>query len=329
MHKYFTVMKRLLLPLIVVLLSMNLSAENKVMLSFNHLLNGEPFEIEKVTRTNMDFPFNISRLEYYISEIEIMHDGGKKTVVENFWILLNVKNSNSFELGKFDINNVEGIKFSIGVDSAHNHLDPSQYSMEHPLAPKSPSMHWGWASGYRFVCLEGKAGQLHPDMEFELHALGDDYYYTVNLESGAEITNDGLNIIVNADYAHTVYDIDITGGIQIHGEHEQPIAMLKNFRDRVFTPATAPTSVENESELANAINVFPNPSADGRFNITINNENFSSNSDISIYDINGRLVKKFNSRGDAYKTFELTQTGIYVIVLTDGLSKSFIKIIVE
>ena len=36
-------------------------------------------------------------------------------------------------------------------------------------------MHWGWTSGYRFVCAEGTAGASF-NQTFELHGLGNTNY---------------------------------------------------------------------------------------------------------------------------------------------------------
>ena len=108
-----------------------------------------------------------------------MHDTGKISQATGVYILANASQVLEVDLGSFDVTNVEAIKFSVGVNEPENHEDPTKWDSNHPLYPKSPSMHWGWASGYRFVALEGKTGdQLNKT--FEIHALGDDNYHKIS-----------------------------------------------------------------------------------------------------------------------------------------------------
>lgn len=71
-----------------------------------------------------------------------------------------------------NVNKVEAITFSVGVEQAYNHLDPASFPPDDPLAPQNPEMHWGWVSGYRFAAVEGEAGP-NLDQHFEIHSIGD------------------------------------------------------------------------------------------------------------------------------------------------------------
>jgi hypothetical protein len=48
-----------------------------------------------------------------------------------------------------------GIEFTVGVDSAQNFGDPSQWRVGHPLNPTVNNLHWGWQGGYIFMAIEG------------------------------------------------------------------------------------------------------------------------------------------------------------------------------
>lgn len=53
---------------------------------------------------------------------------------------------------------LDGLQFTIGVDSAVYTSDPTDTSMvpmDSPLAPQNPTMWWGWAGGYRYISLSG------------------------------------------------------------------------------------------------------------------------------------------------------------------------------
>lgn len=49
----------------------------------------------------------------------------------------------------------QGITFTVGLDSAVNFGDPSQWRVGHPLNPTVNNLHWGWQGGYVFMAIEG------------------------------------------------------------------------------------------------------------------------------------------------------------------------------
>lgn len=51
--------------------------------------------------------------------------------------------------------NYTGIEFTVGLDSARNFGDPSQWRVGHPLNPTVNNLHWGWQGGYVFMAIEG------------------------------------------------------------------------------------------------------------------------------------------------------------------------------
>ncbi|EPR72675.1 Endonuclease I [Winogradskyella psychrotolerans RS-3] len=72
-------------------------------------------------------------------------------------------------------------------------------------------------------------------------------------------------------------------------------------------------SVSDFSKVATAI--YPNPT-NSEFKIDLVNLNDSNNFDISIIDISGRLLKKYNVQ-DSYDISDLS-TGTYIVKITDG-----------
>lgn len=54
---------------------------------------------------------------------------------------------------------IEAFRFDVGVDTAiysGDPMDTSQVDPDSPLALQVPSMYWSWATGYRFVSIEGQ-----------------------------------------------------------------------------------------------------------------------------------------------------------------------------
>ena len=157
-------------------------AQNEVVFNIHQKMGEQSFQFNVPVKNNLGNDFEFTRLQYYISEISIIHDGGQKTDVEDFWLLVSADQDVSASLGVFNIEEVEAIHFYIGVDPGHNHANPADYPTGHPLAPQNPSMHWGWASGYRFIALEGK-GSENLNQVVQLHGLWDDNYLLSRLFS--------------------------------------------------------------------------------------------------------------------------------------------------
>ena len=97
-------------------------------------------------------------------------------------------------------------------------------------------MHWGWTSGYRFVCLEGNTAGGNT---FQYHAFGDNLYFSQSLDyskTGAD--NNIVTIQVDANYVEAVKDLDVISSFEIHDNENDPITVkgIDNFRNNVFTP---------------------------------------------------------------------------------------------
>ena len=89
----------------------------------------------------------------YFSNIELQNSSGLNKVPND--VILIDDESFNFSLGNIEPDSYTGLQLSLGIDSARNHLDASQYTPENPLALQIPSMYWGWNQGYIFALLEG------------------------------------------------------------------------------------------------------------------------------------------------------------------------------
>lgn len=320
--------KLILLPLACLLIQLSSFSQNDIQFNIHHLLGEEAFELEMGTQNNLGHDFKLHRLEYYISEITIIHDGGVFTPVEDVWILVNADESTQINLGSYDINQVEGMNMHIGVDPDHNHLDPASYSADHPLAPKFPSMHWGWAAGYRFLALEG-FGSSNYNQLIELHGLEDDNYFRVNIPVTTSAENGVVSIDIDADYTRALEDIEVNGGIIVHGGIAQAKKALENFRDYVFSPSGTSTS-SYDVQANNYFDVFPNPSANGAVKLKLD---VASNHQYQIQVTNSlgeNVLNLVPVLSDTNISIELEQAGFYVITLMEaGVPLQSKKIIVE
>ena len=322
-------MKKIVLFLLAGLyLCSGLAAQNTVKLHIHHKLGDEPFALEKAAVNSLQHDFFLTRLQYYISEITIKHDGGTLTEVKDIWVLVDAAEPTEVDLGSYAISEVEGISFHVGVDSAHNHLDPTQYPAAHPLAPKFPSMHWGWTSGYRFAALEGKGGKDY-DQTFELHGLGDDNYFKTELDVTASAQNNNIEINLDADYTRTLEKIGVESGIIVHGDYGAAVQMLQNFRDYVFSPSGGVSStnrINKDTKLA----LYPNPVTTGTITAQIETT-IGGNYSISILDIQGKTVLNSREIKPAIPIeLQVSNPGIYqVLIKKDGVDVAAKKLIAQ
>lgn len=298
------------LSILLVALGFSVKAQTPVELHITHKLSGNAFAYNMAAQNNLGNEFNVTRLEYYISKISITHDGGMVTDVPDHYILVDGGQDVMEGLGSYNITNVESVSFYIGVDTPVNHDDPSLQPNGHPLAPKSPSMHWGWAAGYRFVAMEGKAGTSLAQT-FQVHALGDQNYFKTTV-TVAGINQGGKIIIpINADYTQAIKDIDVSSGVFTHGDNNEAVTLLLNFQNSVFFPGH-PVSVANAQKAATQVSVFPNPS-NGTVNINAGN----AAADIQVTDVQGRTVATQHKATDVSNiTLKLNNAGLYFVKVT-------------
>lgn len=285
-------------------------AQTPVQLHINHQLSGSNFSFSQSAKNDLGNDFNVTRLEYYISKISIKHDGGMTTPVPNHYILANGGQAVVDDLGSFNITNVESISFHIGVDTPLNHADPSLQPSGHPLAPKSPSMHWGWTSGYRFVAMEGKSG-ASLNQTYEIHALGDQHYFETTVPATGVIKNGKLVIAIRADYTMAIKGINLSSGLIAHGDGVDEAKLLANFRDNVFS-AGFPVSIANSNESKSVFSIYPNPSANGH--ATMRFEQVVSKADIIVTDISGKtILATSKNESSSVVQLKLDKPGLYFV----------------
>jgi hypothetical protein len=310
-------MKRIILLSIAVLAFISMTyAQNNVTLKINHKLGEDEFALNQAAKNNMDHDFNVTRLEYYISEISLIHDGGDETLIEDYWALVNASKSSVSELslGDYDITNVEKLVLHIGVDPEHNHLDPSSWGANHPLSPKSPSMHWGWSAGYRFVAFEGYGGSAFNQL-FQLHGLGDSNYFTTEVELDIMAENNLIEINIDADYTKALENIGVNTGVIVHGDYGAAKECLNNFGRLVFSPSSITSSTIDFSEVSE-FGIYPNPITDGFSTIKLELQEAGAEYDLSVTSIDGKQLQYLqNVSNNQNLNFSNQSSGMYFVNL--------------
>ena len=303
-------MKKAILLIIIAGLGFSLNAQKQVKVKLNHKMNGVAFSLNTETKNSIGNKIQFTRVQYYLCNFKIVHDGGQETVVPDSHYLVDASINNELDLGTHNVTTIEKIIFSVGVDGSKNHLDPSKYPSSHALAPKSPSMHWGWTSGYRFTAIEGKSGSTLSKF-WEIHSLFDKYFHTIYLPTAASEANNILTITLNADYAKSISKVDVSGGLIVHGEEGLDLIVLDNFRDSVFSNESGVLGID---EIEKPILLsYPSPNTSGQF--YFNNEVKNKVREIKITNALGTVVKNIEvNKIDT--SFELTENGIYFLTYT-------------
>ena len=257
-------MKKNILFFAIVCASFSINAQTQLNLKINHKLGSNAFVFNDTCYNNLGNKINVTRLEYYLTVVSITHDGGTVTPIDKV-LLINANVTTLDSLTTMNITNLEKVTIAVGVKQSLNHLDPSTYSSSHPLAPKSPSMHWGWTPGYRFVAMEGRTFSITPSRKYEMHSLGDQNYFHTTITTAGVTSTGKKTIELNANYLEALRGIDVSRGPLDHGDFGNNITHLDNFRDYVFTSVEGNPSVgiKKLDKASVKLSVSPNPSLEG------------------------------------------------------------------
>lgn len=315
MKKIFTV--------IAVSLSMMAFAQTNVYFKINQKLDGNTFAYSTGTSNSLSNNYDFTRLQYYISQIKLTYDGGQDTVLLDWYLLVDAGQAVNELLGSFNFTTLESVSFGVGVDGSKNHADPSTYASGHALGFQSPSMHWGWAAGYRFAALEGNAG----GQVWQLHALGDKNYGIATITTAGTMIGGDMVIALDANYEEILNDITVNSTLNYHGEDLQAPMALGKFQTNVFTEGSATVSL-NEFEENIAFTLAPNPS-NGEVRVMLDDQHVEEYS-VSVSDITGREVLRQAISSNGNNQLSIDDAGVYMVsLLIEGRVVSTQKLIVR
>lgn len=289
-------------------------SQNTIEIQLKPLYNGQPISINQLLTDANGTDFKITRMEYYLHEFAITHDGGQSTTLSTSdnYVLANA-NSLFYTIGTGNIVSVESIGFKVGVDTSLNHDDPSLYPMGHPLGNQTPSMHWGWAAGYRFLALEAEVdadGDGVMETLLQSHIVGDQFIKTVSPITISNSTLDGSTVKIALTYDINLWltNVDVaTAGVN-HGAGAVNGTIMGNTDPmNVFAEGTI-TSIENNSTLDASIS-----------SISANSLSYEAPENIiriEIFDVSGKLLISESPNQSAGTLEHNLSSGIYIIRLS-------------
>ena len=308
-------------------LSLGLSAQTstELVLNISHMNGQNALTASAVGTNNLGNQFTFSRLQYYVDDVQVEYNTDSVYHYPSVLLIDALGGDTRVALGNVsDVDSVTAIRFAVGVGPDVNNLDPSTYAPAHPLAPKNPSMHWGWAAGYRFVCAEGMAS-ANFDQGFELHGLGNDNYAMQTIPtSGTAGAGDTLELGLVADYSKLVKNIAVAQGVISHGETGDAYQALKNLNNDVFTSSEgnlALGQLENAPQEI-AVNIYPNPSA-GPVTVAA-----APGAQLEIFNAVGNVVMRRTFATNPLQ-LELAPAGVYLVKITSNGTTTIKKLIVR
>lgn len=286
---------------------------------FNHTAEGVPLELNKTIFTiHNGKKVKLTRAEFYLSGISLFTTDQDSFNVADAYVLVNANNPDKVHtVGSFPADHgFKKLKMDVGIDKAKNHADPTLYSASHPLGPKSPEMHWGWASGYRFIALEGLVdnnGDGTPEQEFQIHSLGDALLFRTLLDMTASHHVETEPLIINLDYTKLFNSIAMSGNLIQHGSAALNKSLLKNAATSGFLNPLLISSTENIP--FESIAKFSQNNRE--INVAFANQN--SQKIISIYTLSGQILMNKTTSASTFNTMlSDVSSGIYIIAIIDG-----------
>ena len=317
-------MKKILSLTFVILFNYIIKGQNKeVAVVINHLYDGEVLNFDNTYIVGDNIPIRFDRIEYYIHLNSLISNQNIATDLIDKYILVNA-NQNNYNIGEIELldDDLISLNFNIGVEYNLNHADPSLQDSSHPLAPQFPSMHWGWAAGYRFAALEGMIDKNQDSvMEtvFQYHPVDDSYYSDTITSDGIIENENNVTIFINANYDRLIENIGTDEGGVYHGIHEENGLLMDNFsQNNVFT---VPENLNlKETFISNA--VFPNP-----FSNTIQ-LNLNENSIVKVYNSLGILVNEYKlDKGQQQINTHTLLNGVYILSIQSKSGTENIKLL--
>ena len=266
--------------------------------------------------------FKLDHFDYYLSDLQITHDGGIVTLIDSVFIV--EPQNHTLLIGNFPINQIEKINFMIGVPKPLNTqngaeaIDISVYPEIHPLSFQTPSMYWGWQAGYMHMIIGGYAdnnGDGTLEAYFELHNLGNNNQQLVeipNVVQSNSATNQ-IDVYVNCHVDRWINNIPLSTIGILHDQVGINVTVMENvLTETVFTqPAAA--NLESNPVKGTAYFVNNTDGIDFIWHSMINLDK------IEVLDLSGKVVAS-NRTQEESGNWNLTAipNGIYTLNLFDN-----------
>ncbi|MEM9052362.1 MAG: MbnP family protein [Bacteroidota bacterium] len=136
------------------------SPESKVFVTFNPRAGGEDLQLGETHTNMMDYPYSVSLMKFFISNIELITTDGTSIELSDIEIIDIGENKRTLEFTVPE-GNYTGVRYDLGVPAEMNGVNDStfstaQYPAGHPLNEQTTQMYWQVSAGYKFFSFEGR-----------------------------------------------------------------------------------------------------------------------------------------------------------------------------
>ena len=264
----------------------------------------------------------LDHFDYYLSELQITHDGGNITVIDSVFLV--EPQNHTLLVGNYPINQIEKINFMIGVpkplntQNGANAIDISLYPENHPLSFQTPSMYWGWQAGYMHMIIGGYAdnnGDGTLEAYFELHNLGNNNQQLVEIQNIVQTNSalDQIDVFLTCHVDRWINNIPLSTVGILHDQVGINVTILDNVvNETVFTQL--PTAGITASNPSNSAYFLNHPDE-----IEIIWNSMSNLHQIQFVDLNGKLVASQSTQEASGKLIiSSIPAGIYTVLFLDS-----------
>ena len=182
-----------------------------------------------------------TRAQFYTSSIRLKKSDNTFVSPEMPYALVQALETN-YSVGKVDVGTYSALEFSLGVDSASNHADPTQWGATHPLYINGIyASYWDWSKGYIFMKLEGyvdttSAANGTASTGFAYHLGNDEMLRNITISINKSIEGNEDAIELNVDFTKLLEDLDLQNEFQTHSVVDDPVsAKIANKAQEAIT----------------------------------------------------------------------------------------------
>jgi hypothetical protein len=296
----------------------NLTAQKDIFIHINPTFGNQAFALNTVYTGVDGVTVNFDHFNYYLSDIVLFHDGGMQTNIAPS-VFLFTPDQVGYYLGNYNIQNLESIRFMVGVPSRMNTqsgaeaVDISSYPDTHPLSFQNPTMYWGWQFGYMHMIVGGEADSNNdqlPDAYFEMHNLGDHNQRVIQMPVIETNTNGmQMDIYLECHVDQWLRNIPLSTVGVLHDQTGLNDSIMANVLS--YAVFTQPTSAGLPT------NSDPYIYVEGATIHWINTED----TDFKVFDLSGRLVSSGAMQGNVGNVELNLSTGYYELTVYDSMHR--------
>jgi len=317
-------MNKLFYFVLALTLSSSVFAQSKeVIIKMNHLYKAAPFVLDNTYDVDESVAIEFSRMEFYLHINSLVNTTNESIELDDTYILVNPE-QNEYSIGDHDISTINTVLFHLGVALEVNHSDPAALANSHPLSPQVPSMHWGWAAGYRFIAAEGMVDKNQDgvlEAVIQYHAVSDDYYTSLSVSEASVETESTITIYLDVNYDKMFENMNTSNAGVFHGSYPQNQSLIDNIVDNNVFSVTENLSIEEVNTLGT---IYPNPFKD------VLNLDLQQNSSIHLYNTLGALIEVYELSPGLHQieTSQLTK-GMYIVSINNLETTEYLKLLKE